>query len=178
MQLGLVVADGGTPIPVSALSPQASRELLADRLGPAFDTVPEETVERALAQCGGWALALTLMAARAGTLTTTPLNDTGLLAAGGDDPLADLGLPMRLTYDSLSPRAQSAARALSGASSPLLTLADLASLLEMSAPDAAQIAAELDRAFVLLASGDVWFLHNLVKDFATRVAAEPDAYRS
>ncbi|WP_327565160.1 ATP-binding protein, partial [Actinophytocola sp.] len=106
---GLITGHGTHHLPADVLTDHEARSLLATRLSSARIAAEPVAVEELLAYCGGFPLALSIIAGRAHTHPRLPLatiaaelRDAGLGALDEDDPAASLPAVLSWSYSTLS----------------------------------------------------------------------------
>lgn len=173
---GLVTAHGAHLLPVDVLPESEARELLARRLGAERLAAEPEAVDDLLARCGGYPLALAIIAGRAAAHPGFPLraladelrDGTARLAALDEgDPTADLSSVLSWSYTDL-PAVEAEMFALLGsAPGTELGVPAVASLAAVPAARARTVLRALERASLVQQSvPGRWRMHDLVHLYA------------
>ncbi|MFD8305186.1 BTAD domain-containing putative transcriptional regulator [Streptomyces sp. NPDC059690] len=177
---GLVTAHGAHLLPVDVLPESEARELLARRLGAERLAAEPEAVDDLLARCGGYPLALAIIAGRAAAHPGFPLraladelcDGTARLAALDEgDPTADLSSVLSWSYTDL-PAAEAEMFALLGsAPGTELGVPAVAALTAVPAAKARTVLRALERASLVQQSvPGRWRMHDLVHLYAAERA--------
>jgi len=172
----LAIRHGARPVVLDVLSAQESHRVLDARLGTARTAAEPDAVEELLTWCGGYPLALGIIAGRAASTPrhslariTAELREatTRLDAFDDDTPAASLPKVLSWSYDALTP-AQARLFALLGlAPGPDIGLFALASLAAVSGPAArAALRALEDLHLVEQHEPNRWRMHDLVRLYA------------
>ena len=173
---GLVTAHGAHLLPVDVLPESEARELLARRLGAERLAAEPEAVDDLLARCGGYPLALAIIAGRAAAHPGFPLRaladelcdgSARLAALDEGDPTADLSSVLSWSYTDL-PAAEADMFALLGsAPGTELSVPAVASLDAVPAARARTVLRALERASLVQQSvPGRWRMHDLVHLYA------------
>ncbi|MDT7804893.1 MAG: hypothetical protein QOI78_8326 [Actinomycetota bacterium] len=177
---GLVTAHGARPVHLDVLADAEARRLLAGRLGAGRVAAEPDAVDTLLAVCGGFALALAIVAAHAG-----PGRSLATLAAGlrdtatrfdvldSNDPTASLSAVLSWSLRALSHRQREVFALLGIAPGPDIGPVAAARLAGLSR-------GEIDRALGALVEASLleeddhgrYRMHDLVRAYATSVAEE------
>ncbi|MEU2427482.1 BTAD domain-containing putative transcriptional regulator [Streptomyces sp. NPDC007851] len=177
---GLVTAHGAHLLPVDVLPESEARELLARRLGAERLAAEPEVVDDLLAHCGGYPLALAIIAGRAAAHPEFPLrtladelcDGTARLAALDEgDPTADLSSVLSWSYTDL-PAAEAEMFALLGsAPGTELGVPAVAALAAVPDAKARTVLRALERASLVQQSvPGRWRMHDLVHLYASERA--------
>ncbi|MFF4803432.1 BTAD domain-containing putative transcriptional regulator [Streptomyces sp. NPDC001351] len=173
---GLVTAHGAHLLPVDVLPESEARELLARRLGAERLAAEPEAVDDLLTHCGGYPLALAIIAGRAAAHPGFPLraladelrDGTARLAALDEgDPTADLSSVLSWSYTAL-PTAEAEMFALLGsAPGTELGVPAVAALAAVPDAKARTVLRALERASLVQQSvPGRWRMHDLVHLYA------------
>jgi DNA-binding SARP family transcriptional activator/Tfp pilus assembly protein PilF len=181
---GLITGHGAHPIAVDILSDAEALDLLGTRLGPERLVAEPDAVDELLAHCGGFPLALSIVAGQALSHPDFPLaaiaaelRDNRLAALDDDDPAVSLPSVLSWSYASLSDEQARAFRLLGAVPCGDIRPAAVASLLDRSIQDTRAILRALERASLLRQDHPGRYgMHDLVRAYAGRHAgpeAEP-----
>jgi predicted negative regulator of RcsB-dependent stress response len=184
---GLVAGHGARPLPLDVLSEPEARTLLATRLGAGRLAAEPEAVAELLACCGGFPLALSILAGRATAHPEFPLAElaaelrdatTRLGALDEGDPAASLPAVLSWSYAALKPDEAAVFGLLGLAPGPDISVPAAVSLTDLPAGQARATLRALER--VSLLQQDVpgrYRMHDLVRlyavDQAGRDLSEP-----
>jgi DNA-binding SARP family transcriptional activator len=183
---GLVTAHGARHIPVDVLSDHEARNLLTARLGTVRVAAEPEAVDELLTYCGGYPLALSIIAGRAQThprlaLATlaAELREAGLNALNDNDPAASLPSVLSWSYHALADQHARVFGLLATAPGPDINLAAATSLSGLPVEETRTVLRELEQASLLSQNSTGRYrMHDLVRRFATERAhrdqPEPD----
>ncbi|OXM44844.1 SARP family transcriptional regulator [Amycolatopsis alba DSM 44262] len=188
---GLVAAHGARPIPVDVFSAAEARDMLATRLGAARLNAEPEAVEELLSCCGGFPLALSIVAGRAEAHRDFPLAvlaaelrdaTTRLGALDEGDPAASLPAVLSWSYAALSDDQAKIFELLGMAPGVDIDLTAAATLTNMPAGRVSAELQALERASLIHQHvPGRWRMHDLVKLYADGQrhdqAARDDALR-
>lgn len=171
----LITRHGAHHLQLDVLTEPDARELLTTRLGPRATTEPSAVADL-LTCCGGFALALGIVAGRATMNPSTPLarlaeelKSTRLSALDNDEPTVSLPAVLSWSVQAL-PKDQTTAFALLGvAPGADIALPAATSLLGLSPARTQRVLSALVDASLLNADGR-YTMHDLVRDHATAVA--------
>ncbi|MGM1062001.1 BTAD domain-containing putative transcriptional regulator [Saccharothrix sp. Mg75] len=173
----LPARHGAHPLHLDVLTDTDARTLLHSALGTTRTTAANRAVTELIALCGGFPLALGLIAARVrGTPdllhdTVTDLRELGLDALDSDDP--DTSLPAVLSWSlrHLADRHRTAFALLGTAPGPDVDLPAAASLIGLSPRDTrTALHALVDASLATHAPGGRYALHDLVRAYAAATA--------
>lgn len=179
---GLVASHGARPLTLDVLLEREARDLLTARLGAARLAAEPEAVDELVAWCGGFPLALSIVAGRAESFPDVPLaelasqlRDTasrlGVLDEG--DPAASLPAVLSWSYTALSPELARVFGLLGLAPGPDISLAAVASLTALSMPMAEEVLRGLRRVSLINEhSQGRWRTHDLVGLYAIERAEQ------
>jgi len=181
---GLVAVRGARPLTLDVLPERDARELLAGHLGRSrLSREPAATAD-VLRHCAGLPLALSIVATRAGSCSTSPLaavaeelgdSPSRLDALDVGDPQADLRRVFSWSYQALSGDAARLFRLLGLHPGPDIALPAAASLAGVDAPGARPLLAELARASLLTEHRPGRFvLHDLLHAYAAEQGRRHD----
>ncbi|MEU6148665.1 BTAD domain-containing putative transcriptional regulator [Actinosynnema sp. NPDC047251] len=177
---GLVTRHGARPVPLDVLTAAEARALLVRRLGADRVDAEPEAVAELIARCGGFPLALGIIAGRARSTpgaslaaAAAELRDLGLTALDDGDPAASLPDVLRWSYRALTAE-QAAVFALLGiAPGPTTDLRAAASLTGLPTGRAAAALRGLHQASLVdLDSAGRYRMHDLVRAYAAERANE------
>ncbi|WHT23364.1 tetratricopeptide repeat protein [Crossiella sp. CA-258035] len=180
---GLVTTHGAHPIQPEVLTPAEAHHLLATRLGADRVRAEPDAVTGLLAACGGFPLALAIVAGRARSFPRTPLATlaaelrtavSGLDAFDNIDPATSLPAVLSWSYRALTAWQREAFGLLGIAPGPDIGLAAVASLTAQPPAPARRVLRELEEVSLLEHDGHGrWRMHDLIRADAT-AAAERD----
>ncbi len=176
---GLVTGHAAHHLRLDVLPDREARLLLTARLGAARTAAEGAAVDRLITLCGGFPLALGIVAARAHLRPDLPLavladelRDAGLEALADDDPTASLPTVLSWSLDALAPEQATAFALLGLAPGPDLGFEAVAALVDRPAADTRRILRGLEQASLLTRTGgDRYRLHDLIRRHATITAA-------
>jgi tetratricopeptide (TPR) repeat protein len=179
---GLVTGHCAHHLPLDVLSDAESRALLADRLGSPRVAAEPEAVDRLIALCGGFPLALGVIAAhahirpRAGLAALADeLEDLGLGALDDSDPAASLPAVLSWSVDALTPAQATTFVLLALAPGPDIGLAAATSLTGLSRAETRTVLRGLEQASLLDQDAHGRYrMHDLVRKHAA-TAHNPSA---
>jgi DNA-binding SARP family transcriptional activator/tetratricopeptide (TPR) repeat protein len=180
---GLVAVHGARPITLDVLPEPDARTLLAGHLGRERLDAEPDAVAAVLKACAGLPLALSIVAARAGTRPGFPLSavaaelqDEGRLdALDAGDPRADLRSVFSWSYRTLRPEAARLFRLLGLHPGPDIGLPAAASLAGVGVREVRALLAELVRASLLTEHRPGRFtLHDLLREYAAERSGADD----
>lgn len=171
----LITLHGAHHLQIDVLTDEDARQLLTTRLGSRALTEPSAVAEL-LACCGGYALALGIVAGRATMNPSIPLarlaeelKATRLAALDDDEPTVSLPAVLSWSVQAL-PKDQATAFGLLGvAPGADIALPAATSLLGLSMARTQRVLSALVDASLLNADGR-YTMHDLVRDHATAVA--------
>jgi tetratricopeptide (TPR) repeat protein len=172
---GLVARQGARPVHVDMLTDTEAHSLLNAALGPDADT---QSITELIELCGGFPLALGVIAARAATSPHLPLRDTvaelralGVDALNSDDPTASLPTVLSWSLRRLTDRQREVFALLGIAPGPDTDLAAATCLTGLSERDThATLRALADMSLVDRTPGGRYGMHDLVRAYAATVA--------
>lgn len=176
--LGLAVHDGATLIPLDKWDADASRALLAARVGSRRVARDADAVRSIVRSCGGLPLALSMVGASAAFRPDLPLQEiaqellptTGRLAAIGGAVGEDLSATFDWSYRALTRPAARLFRHLAVHPGPQMSSASLASVVGESLADTRVSTRALVAANMLTeVSRDRFVLHDLLRAYAERL---------
>lgn len=174
---GLITGHGAQHLPLDVLPGSDARALLADRLGSDRVTAEPVAVDELVELCGGFPLALSIVAGRARTrpdlslaALAAELRNLGLEALDDGEPDASLSAVLSWSYRALTADQAGTFEALGLAPGPDLGLAAAASLLGCSPAEAGKRLRELERAsLVHQEPHGRWRMHDLIRRYAAGV---------
>ncbi|MBE8516833.1 tetratricopeptide repeat protein [Amycolatopsis sp. H6(2020)] len=180
---GLIARHGARPVPLDVLTDAEARTLLATALGPGRATPAAPALAELAELCGGLPLALALIAARAATEPRLPLGDVvaelralGLEVLDSEDPTdPTASLPTVLSWSlrHLTEQHRTAFALLGIAPGPDTGLSAAARLTGLAEREAhATVRALADASLLERTPGNRYGMHDLVRAYATTVAAE------
>ncbi|MCR6489139.1 tetratricopeptide repeat protein [Amycolatopsis sp. OK19-0408] len=176
---GLVTGHAARHLPLDVLSGAEARALLTDRLGAARTRAEESAVERLIALCGGFPLALSIVAAHAHTrphrslaALADELAELGLGALADDDPTASLPAVLSWSHHALTPAQASAFALLGVAPGPDIGLAAAAALVGEPAAETRRLLLGLEQASLLAQDARGRYrMHDLIRRYAADTAS-------
>ncbi|MHA6622325.1 AfsR/SARP family transcriptional regulator [Pseudonocardia sp. DLS-67] len=180
---GLVARHHARSIPLDVLPDPDARTLLAGHLGRSRVADEPGAVADLLRYCAGLPLALSIVAARAGTRPAFPLagvaeelRDAALDALDGGEVRADLRAVFSWSYNALSADGARLFRLLGLHPGPDIALPAVASLAGLGTRDARRVLAELTRASLLTEHRPGRFvLHDLLRAYASEKSRAHEA---
>lgn len=175
---GLITGHDAHHVPVDILPDADARALLATRLGADRVTAEPAAVEQLLASCGGFPLALSIVAGRAHTHPGLPLatlaaelRDAGLDALDDGDPAASLPTVLSWSYRALTGEQARVFGLLGIAPGADISLSAAVSLAGLPTAQTRTVLRELTR--VSLLGQDTrgrYGMHDLIRRYAARQA--------
>jgi tetratricopeptide (TPR) repeat protein len=175
---GLISGHGAQHLPVGVLSHGGSRALLEARIGAERIAAEPAAVDEILAFCGGFPLALSVIAGRAqmhahlplATLATE-LREAGLHAFDDDDPAASLSAVLSWSYRALNDDQASAFGLLGIAPGPDISLRAAASLTGLPTSRVGAVLRGLTQSSLLGQDNLARYgMHDLVRRYAIDTA--------
>ncbi|MEV0678944.1 BTAD domain-containing putative transcriptional regulator [Actinosynnema sp. NPDC050436] len=177
---GLVTAHSAEHLPLDRLADAEARALLADRLGADRVAAEPGAVAELVALCGGYPLALSIVAGRASAghplaALVADLREFGLVALDDGDPEASLPAVFSWSHRTLTDDQARLFALLGVAPGPDIGLAAAAALAGLPPVRVRTLLRELDQASLLAqdASGR-YRMHDLVRRYAADRAADLD----
>ncbi|MFD0200447.1 MULTISPECIES: AfsR/SARP family transcriptional regulator [Saccharothrix] len=184
---GLVTGHGAQHVSLDVLSDAEARALLTDRLGPRRVEADPASVRELIRFCGGFPLALNIVAGHADTRPHLPtaalvaeLRDLGLDALDDGDPTASLPTVLSWSHRALTPEQATAFALLGSAPGPDIGLPAAAGLTGLSPARAQAVLRALERAsLVTQDTAGRWRMHDLIRTYAATTAERdlPDDVR-
>lgn len=176
---GLITAHEAHHLRLDVLTEAESHALLTNRLGAARTEAEPDAVAEILRLCGGFPLALSIVAGRAHTEQDRPLaalaanlRDAGLHAFDDDEPAAALPTVLSWSRQALSPVQARAFALLAAAPGPDIGSHAAADLLGLPHTEAAAALRGLEHASLLTFDARGRYrMHDLIRRYA---AAHPD----
>jgi len=177
---GLVTGHAAQHVPLDVLSDTEAHTLLADRLGVARMEAEAAAADQLIALCGGFPLALSIVAAHAHirpqlslTGLADELRDLGLEALADDDPTASLPAVLSWSLDALTPDQATAFALLGAAPGPDIGLAAAASLIGDAPNHTRRLLLGLEQASLVSQHADGRYrMHDLIRHHATGTASQ------
>ncbi|MFD7657685.1 BTAD domain-containing putative transcriptional regulator [Actinosynnema sp. NPDC059797] len=173
---GLNTGHAAAHVALDALSDPEARALLVNRLGDAEPAAIEELI----ALCGGYPLALGIVAGHARTRPRLPLTalvdelrDLGLGALDDNDPAASLPAVLSWSHRALTPEQRTAFALLGVAPGPDIGLAAAADLIGLPPHRAGVVLRALEQASLI--SRDArgrYRMHDLIRQYAADTARD------
>ena len=186
----LIAAECARPVAVDVLSVPDARQLLAGRLGESRLTAEPSAVREIVNRCARLPLALAVVAARAATRRSLPLDAVAGelrdarhrldVLTSGEDAATDVRAAFSWSYRQLSPPAARLFRLLALHTGPSIAAGAAASLAGDSVPSVRPLLTELVRAHLVAEEvPDRYAFHDLLRAYAGELAesGEPDADR-
>ncbi|MGM1058952.1 BTAD domain-containing putative transcriptional regulator [Saccharothrix sp. Mg75] len=175
---GLVTRRGARPVLLDVLTDTESSAVLTTALTAARRPAEEPAVADLVELCGGFPLALGVIAARIATDPRLPLSDIvtelrelGLHALGSDDPTAGLPTVLSWSLHRLSDQQGTVFALLGIAPGPDIDLPAAASLSALPVREAhAVLRALADSSLLTRVPGGRYTMHDLVRAYAATVA--------
>jgi DNA-binding SARP family transcriptional activator len=177
---GLIARHGARPVHLDMFTDTEAHILLAATLGSDHAEVNTQAIRELIELCGGFPLALGLIAARAITAPHLPLGDTvaelrahGLDALDALDPTASLPAVLSWSLHHLSNSQRQMFALLGIAPGPDVGLSTVANLTGLSEREArAVLRILIDASLIHPAPGGRYGTHNLVRAYAATVAED------
>ncbi|MGV9364978.1 BTAD domain-containing putative transcriptional regulator [Amycolatopsis sp. NPDC003731] len=177
---GLTTAHGAGRLHLDVLADDESRALLARRLGGRARTEAAAVAELT-ASCGGFPLALGIIATRAQLHPDVPLTELaaelrrqGAAALADDDPVASLPAVLSWSYRALSDRDRTVIRLLSTAPGPDIGVPAAAALTGLRPAEAGAALRALEEASLLgQHPRGRYRMHELIRSSARSAGADP-----
>ncbi|UOX85858.1 tetratricopeptide repeat protein [Amycolatopsis sp. FBCC-B4732] len=176
----LIATNGAQHLHLDVLSDVESRALLSGRLGKRRVSAEPRAVDELIALCGGFPLALGVLAAQAHTHPTAPLNEystelreLGVDALVDDDPTANLPTVLSWSLRGLTAE-QRQVFALSGiAPGPDIALPAVASLTGLPDAEVRKMLRRLEDASLIERTSDGrYHMHDLIRAYASTIASD------
>ena len=182
--VGLIAGHDAHLVPVGTLSETEARALLTRRLGAARITAEPAAVDEVIEFCGGFPLALGVVAGHAGIRPELPLatlgtdlRELGLDLLDHDDPVAGLPTVLSWSLRRLTPEQRTAFALFGIAPGPDIGLPAAASLTALPTAGTRKVVRALEESSLLSRDRDGrCAMHDLVRAYAITVAhdlAEP-----
>ncbi|MEV4319487.1 BTAD domain-containing putative transcriptional regulator [Actinocrispum sp. NPDC049592] len=174
---GLITQHGARHLSLDVLSDAEALALLTARLGPERLDAEPDAVERLISLCGGFPLALSIIAAQAHTRPQVPLSALAeeLRELDDDDPAASLPAVLSWSLHALNPKQATAFALLGVAPGPDISLAAAASLIGLSLEDTRIVLRGLQQSSLLSQGADGRYrMHDLIRRHAAGHVALPD----
>jgi tetratricopeptide (TPR) repeat protein len=173
----VIARHSGRHLALDALDVTEARALLTRRLGEARTTAEPGVVDELIRLCGGFPLALGIVAARAQAQSHVPLREfvaelrgLGLAALDDDDPAASLPTVLSWSYRALTERQQKSLGMLGMAPGPDIDLHAAAALLAASVPQTRRVLrALLEASLLKLDEHGRYSMHDLIRRHAASV---------
>jgi tetratricopeptide (TPR) repeat protein len=177
---GLVARHGARPVRLDVLTDTEAHTLLATTLGPDRTAGDAQTITELIELCGGFPLALGLVAARAAADTHLPLRDIiaelralGLDALDSEDPTASLPTVLSWSLHHLTDQQREVFALLGIAPGPNTGLPATACLTSLPDREAHVVLRTLtDASLIDQAPGGRYGMHDLVRAYATTIAED------
>ncbi len=176
---GLLTRHGATHLPLDPLTTEEAHALLVRRLGAARVAAEPRAAAELVELCGGFPLALGILAGRAHANPRTPLvalaeelRELGLGALADEDPTASLPAVLSWSYQALTEDQREVFRLVGSAPGPCLGLPAAASLLGVSPAQARVALRGLVQASLLTEDGGRWRMHDLIRRYALAQAED------
>ncbi len=172
----LIARHGARPLPLGVLTDTEAHALLTTSLGTGRDTPDEAAVAELIGLCGGFPLALGLIAARTRHHLTpaeavAELRQSGLDALDADDPTASLPAVLSWSLRHLTDEQQRVFALLAISPGPDIGLPAAAGLTGLPAREArAVLRALADASLLNLRPDGRYAMHDLVRAYATTLA--------
>ncbi len=174
---GLITQHGARNLPLDVLSDLEARALLTARLGCARLDAEPDAMERLITLCGGFPLALSIIAAHAHTRPQISLSVLAeeLRELDDDDPAASLSAVLSWSLHALNPKQATAFALLGVAPGPDISLVAAASLIGLSLDDTRTVLRGLEQSSLLSQGADGRYrMHDLIRRHAAGHVALPD----
>ncbi|MEV6240920.1 BTAD domain-containing putative transcriptional regulator [Lentzea sp. NPDC051838] len=177
---GLVTGHGARHIALDVLTDAVARSLLVARLGEAQVDASREAVDELVRLCGGFPLALSIIAGRVHTypnaspaLVAAELRESMLDVLDDGDPVASLPAVLSLSYRALTSSQALVFRLLAIAPGPDIGLPAAVALTDL--PQVRAVLRGLEQASLISqdASGR-YFMHDLIRTYAAHLPLASD----
>ncbi|MGH3875426.1 MAG: BTAD domain-containing putative transcriptional regulator [Actinophytocola sp.] len=177
---GLIARHGARPVPLDVLTDTDAHTLLVDALGPDRTAADEGAIAELIELCGGFPLALGLIAARAAADPHLPLRDIvaelrtlGLNALDSDDPTASLPTVLSWSLRHLTDQQREVFALLGIAPGPDIGPPAAASVADLPERETHAVLAVLaDASLIDRTPGGRYGMHDLLRAYATTRADE------
>ncbi len=175
---GLVTGHSAQHLPLDTLGDVEARALLADRLGAERVAAEADAVAELIGLCGGFPLALSIVAGHAAgglplAALVAELREFGLGALDDSDPAASLPAVFSWSYRALGDAQARLFALMGGAPGPDISLNAAASLAGVAVPQVRVLLRDLEQAsLVARDAGGRYRMHDLIRQFAAERAAE------
>ena len=174
---GLVARHGARPVHLDVLTDTEAHTLVTTALGAARAAADAPAVAELIELCGGFPLALGLVAARAVADPHLPLRDTvaelrtlGVAALDSEDPTASLPAVLSWSLDHLTERQRQVFAMLGIAPGPDIGVPAAISLTGLPEREAHAVLRSLaDASLIDRTPGNRYTMHDLVRAYATTV---------
>ncbi|WP_279580369.1 AfsR/SARP family transcriptional regulator [Fodinicola feengrottensis] len=175
---GLITRHAAQHVPLDALSETEAGALLTNRLGECRVAAEPAAAEQLIELCGGFPLALSIIAAHAQVRPRLPLavladelRDLGLDALADDDPTASLPAVLSWSHRALTPPQRTTFALVGIAPGPDIGLAAAASLMHHDPSDTRKLLGGLEQASLITQSADGRYrMHDLIRHYASDIA--------
>jgi DNA-binding SARP family transcriptional activator/tetratricopeptide (TPR) repeat protein len=175
---GLVTGHGAQPLLLDVLSGVEARALLTKRLGAARVEADSAAADELIALCGGFPLALSIVAGQASIRPhlslaglAAELRDLGLDALDSDDPTASLPAVLSWSHRAMTPAQAEAFAVLGIAPGPDVGIGGAAALTGLPPAEARAMLRGLEQASVLAQdAGGRYRMHDLIRRYAVDTA--------
>jgi tetratricopeptide (TPR) repeat protein len=177
---GLVTRQSAHFLPIGVLTDTEARELLTTRIGVERTSAEADAVTELVACCGGFALALDIVAGRAAMNPVIPLAElaaelgdvaTRLGALDDDEPAASLPAVLSWSLHALTEEQTTAFALLGIAPGPDISLPAAANLMGVDPVRARRVLRTLAEASLVTADArGRYSMHDLIRGYATHTA--------
>ncbi|GHG42692.1 MULTISPECIES: AfsR/SARP family transcriptional regulator [Amycolatopsis] len=175
---GLITGHGARHLALDVLPDAEARALLADRLGADRIAAEPAAVDELVRLCGGYPLALSIVAGHATTYPDRPLaalvtemRDRGVGALADEDPIASLPTVLSWSCRSLPGELATAFVLLGTVPAPHISLHAAASVLDLPLAETTNVLRALEQASLLGAdSRGRYRMHDLIRQYAAETA--------
>lgn len=172
----VITRHGAHHLPIGVLTEADARQLLIARVGADRVSAEPAAVDELLACCGGFALALNIIAARAAMNPVIPLRTLAAelrdpAAFDDEEPTVSLSTVLSWSLRMLTQEQTQAFALLGIAPGVDISLPAAANLIGLSAARARQALRALEEASLLMVDADARYsMHDLIRDYAARMA--------
>jgi tetratricopeptide (TPR) repeat protein len=177
---GLVTRQGAHPLPIGVLADADARQLLVARIGANRTSAETDAVDELVACCGGFALALDIVAGRAVMDPAIPLTElaaelrdvaTRVSAFDDDEPAASLPGVLSWSLHALTKEQANAFALLGIAPGPDISLPAAANLVGLPLSPARRVLRSLvEMSLVNVDARGRYSMHDLIRGYATTTA--------